>query len=619
MSKQEEKELFQNLKDSLLKLDPVAFVEKYLTLEGKPFRINGNGYKPFSDIYRYIGVKALEKDAKPVIIVKGRQIGMTVACSALEMYFMGSGLFGQGDNPPIRVVHAFPQLDLAAAYSKTKLNPMINSSVPIESSDKEGKVKFKPYMQSLLDLADTSNSLSFKQFKGENHIWIESTGLTADRIRGRSADVLFIDEAQDVPGMAIGNATKILAKAKYGRVGDGVQVYFGTPKKKGSDFYKMWDVSNQQYYYLGCEKCKQHFPLYTPDNDDWEKIWIRDYIVKCTHCNQEQDKRQAAERGKWISANPSQETLMVGFHLNQLYIPDFSKEKILSEKPGIHPINTERVYKNEVLGEFFQGDSSPLTAEEIRELCGDTGRKMRGSIDVGEDLIVTLGIDYGLKSNLEELADPNKAKQGQSYTTAVILAAKGPELLSIEYCKKFTRNDEEYRRGLIDQVMRTYSVKLAVGDIGFSQDFSTKLHIEYGDRYLVSRAHNSVNGHIKFNKEIFPKEILFQKNHYYRELIEQMKGGKIRFPLGHYEQIAWLIEHCSNNEIKPSLSRGGDPTVHYIKSGPNDGFAALLNAYIAYKFIVTNGFNDNNPFSIKKNHQNKDKPMVLGAHIPGLR
>ena len=113
----EDKELFLKLKKQLMMLDPVSFCQEYLTLDGKPFSLTGNGYRPFADIYRYIGVKALEPNAKPVIIVKGRQVGATTMASALEMYFMGSGLFGNGDKPPIRIIHSFPQLELAAAYS----------------------------------------------------------------------------------------------------------------------------------------------------------------------------------------------------------------------------------------------------------------------------------------------------------------------------------------------------------------------------------------------------------------------------------------------------------------------------------------------------------------------
>ena len=612
-------EVFHKLRKSLLNLDPVAFVENYLTLDGKPFRLHNNGYKPFADIYRYIGIKALEPNAKPVILVKGRQVGGTTMASALEMYFMGSGIFGVGDKPPIRVNHAFPQLELAAAYSKTKLNPMIASSIQLEDFEKKPGAKIKSVMQSLMDQTSATNdSLHFKQFMGGNHIWVESTGLTGDRLRGRTADVIFFDEVQDTTGEAMGNSLKILTTAKYGKAGKGVQVFFGTPRRKGSDFHKMWQVSSQQYYYLGCEECKKHFPLYTPESDDWEKIWITGFIVKCTHCGCEQDKREAAERGKWVAAKNADDDdcQMIGFHINQLYMPTFTKEDIIGEKPGIHPINTDRVYKNEVLGEFFQGDTSPITIEEIREKCGEPNRKFRASIAPGEEQIVVCGIDYGARNDLEQLANPNKSKSaGQSYSTAVILTAKGPNLLSIEFATKFKRNDMESKKGIIDQLMRQYSLQLTVGDIGFSNDFSELMHTSYGDKYLVSRAHNKINGHIKYNTDMFPKEIQFERDHYIAELFSLMKNGNVKFPFGDYEKIAWLAAHCASMEIKPSISKFGDPTIHYVKGGtPNDGFMALLNAYIAYKFVLTNGFTNNNPILQQAGFQNK--PLVIAGYIP---
>src|SRR5476651_691100 len=99
------------------------------------------------------------------------------------MYFMGSGIFGVGDKPPIRVIHAFPQLELAAAYSKTKLQQMIISAKPAPGQDTKKATKPKSCMQVLLDQsAATNDSLHFKQFVGGNHLWVESTGLDADRI-----------------------------------------------------------------------------------------------------------------------------------------------------------------------------------------------------------------------------------------------------------------------------------------------------------------------------------------------------------------------------------------------------------------------------------------------------
>lgn len=764
MKKNEDsKELFEKLRSSLLNIDPVAFIEKYLTLDGDQFLLTNNGYKPFADIYRYVGVKALEKDSLPVIFLKSRQVGGTTLASGLEMYFMGSGLFGTENKPPIRVIHAFPQLDTAAAYTKTKLNPMIAASLTLDPQKKLG-VKTKSFMQSLLDsTTDTNNSLHFKQFQGGNHIWIESTGLDADRLRGRTADVIFFDEClvydtyietingnfkigklvkdfltkknvpkvktfneklkcfeykeitnawkknerdllfiqcgkikikctsnhkfltidgwmqadellkgsliktseddlsfksvdlilklnqkecvydievkdnhnffvtlknkssnglclhncQDIPEIAINNATKMLTQAKYGATGNGVQLYFGTPKKKGTSYHKMWQASTQQCYYLGCAKCKKHFPLYTPESDDWENVWLYEFIVKCCHCGHEQDKRIAAESGKWIRSQNTEDAKLIGFHINQLYMPHLKKEHILAQKPGIHPTATERSYRNEVLGEFFQGDASPITPEEIRSLCGDVERKFRASITPGEEQMVLLGIDYGARSDLEQLANPNSSKNaGQSYSTAVVLSVKGPGLLSVEFATKFKRNDMDSKKGLIDQIMRQYSVDLAIGDIGYSNDFSTLLHTAYGDRYIVSRAHNKINNHVKFNQESYPKELIFERDYYIGELFELMKKGQIRIPLGDFEKVGWLVNHCSSMEIKPSISRTGDPTIHYVKgSTPNDGFMALLNAYLAYKFLLTSGFTNNNPLTQNQSVKDINKPLVLGAYI----
>lgn len=755
---------FNKLKAEFLRYDPVAFVEKYLTLDGKPFRIRNNGYKPFSDIYRYIGVKALEPGAKPVIMVKGRQVGGTTMAGALEMYFMGSGLFGTATKPPIRVIHTFPQLELAAAYSKTKLNAMISSSIASGAPVGKGG-KTKSFMQNLLDTSSATNdSLHFKQFQGGNHIWIESTGLDADRIMGRmlsletdiptptgfiklkdlkegddlfdengnicqvtklhpidltpdsykvtfddgatidacadhlwlthttnelinkssgtvrntkeifesnekhfiinklkfinadargiikiekidskpmrcltvnskshlflvtssfipthnTADVLIFDEVQKTSGHAIGNALKILTTAKYGKPTKGVQVFFGTPRRKGSDYHKMWQASSQQYYHLGCEGCKELFPLYTAGSDDWEKIWIHTVIVKCPKCGFEQNKLEAAERGKWVASRDPDDPdcLMVGFHINQLYMPGFTKEDLMGEKPGVHPINTERTYQNEVLGEFFQGDSSPMTPEEIAENCADIGRKFSARIEHSDNDLIFLGIDYGARADAEQLAKPESNKGGQSYSTAVVLKAKGAGILSIEFATKFKRNDPESKKGIIDQIMRQYNVKLAVGDIGYSNDFSVTLANIYGDKYLVSRASGKLNNHTKFNQDLMPKEILFERDYYIAELYEKMKKGLIRFPFGDYDKIGWLIEHCTSMEIKPSISQNLDPVLHYVKSGsPNDGFMALLNAYIGYKFILTKGFSSMNPMFQDENINEAKAPMIFAEFV----
>ena len=439
-------ELFDQLRDGLLSIDPVAFCEKYLTLDGRPFRLNGNGYKPFADIYRYLGIKALEKDSKPVVLVKGRQVGATTMAAALELFFMTSGSFGTGGRPPMRIIHAFPLLELSTKYTKTKLNNIIKTAVKDQAISTSTKAV--SFIEGKIDkTAASNNSLIYKQFEFGNHIMIESVGLNGDRIRSLTADAMFFDECQDTPGLAMANSIKVLSKSQWGRVGKGMQAYFGTPKGRGSDYWRIWQASSQQYYHLGCEACENHFPLYTPGSNKWEEIWIKDnlpetdeshgFIVKCTHCGHEQDKRPAAERGKWVSTKPIPDDCeFVGYHINQLYMPTFRRSDIIAEKPENNAINTERVYQNEVLGEFFAGDASPLTPDELIEACADVKRRFRQGISMSEGKKVYMGCDWGLKVDIDQLAIGDRAKrqQGQSYSSVVILSAEGP-LLQVEYAE----------------------------------------------------------------------------------------------------------------------------------------------------------------------------------------
>lgn len=606
-------ELFEELKTKISNIDPVKFCENYLKLDGDKFTLTGTGYKPFADIYRYIGIKALEANSKPLVFVKGRQVGGTTMALALEMYFMGSRLFGY-NKPPIRIIHAFPSLEQAARYTKSKLDPMIGDSKVI-GTDKKGKPL--TYMINLLDSNQVGDSLKFKRFAGGNYIWIESTGVDADRIRGLTADIIFFDEVQDTPGEALTNATKILHASKYGRPTKGVQIYFGTPKKKGSDFHKIWQKSNQQFYHLGCMQCKKYFPLYIMETDEWENIWVEEYSVKCTHCGLIQNKLEAAERGKWVESRPLEECDYIGFHINQLFSPKARKSDILSEKPENHAMNTERLYRNEVLGEFYQGDSTPITIEEIMEKCGDMDRKFTRYCENQDDLYF-LGVDYGLKNDMEQQAKPDKKQgMGQSYSTAVVIKAESAGNISIVSAMKFKKNDTTYKKELIEELMRNYSIKIAVGDIGYSNDFSTDLSYIYGDRYLVSRASPKISTplKVKFQSDFTPKEIQFERDFYIGEIFEKMKSGKVRFPYGDYEKISWLIQHCASMEIKPKLSETGEHRIHYVKGSiPNDGLMALLNAYLAYKFYITKGFIDTNVIFNKSNTVNYKNqiPATLG-------
>lgn len=609
---------FDKLKDGILNLDPVYWIEKNLTIDGKPFKLTNNGYKPFVDIYRYLGIKALEKTGKPVVICKGRQIGATVLMAALECFFMASGNFGTNGRPAMRVMHAFPQLDLVSSYSKTKLNAMIDNA-RVDGIVKPGAKPLKNVVKSKLDTSAAANdSMGFKQFQNGNHLFIESLGLDGNRTMGKTADLIGFDEIQAAKWDAVSKTEKILTASQYGPKGKGVRLYFGTPLQSGSEFHKIWNKSSQQYYHLGCEKCGEHFPLYTPGSNEWETIWIHGQTVRCPHCSTDQDRIQALERGKWIAANKNEDCDFIGFHISQLYIPFFDKKKILDEKPENHPTNSERVYQNEVLGEFYSGSSAPLTNEMIDRYCADRERKFAQFIKSNDNKTVVLGVDWGEKvdADLARVGEDRKTG-GQSYSCVVVCTVDGPDLLSVQFAKRLAKNDPESKRAEIEEIYRRYNISLAVADIGHGQDIGYNLSQTYSN-FICSRAVSSINGRVRYDKDVFPEEVKFERDYWIEEFIEFTKKGKVRFPYGQYDSVAWLVNHFCANDLKVSIDRYGQAKGRYVKgSTPNDGFMATLNAYIAMRHLQSKGFSVRNANQYTGVQPEKETYALL-AHAPRM-
>jgi hypothetical protein len=607
--------LFNKFRDNILSVDPVYFCEKYLTVDGKALSLKGSGYKPFADIYRYIALKSLEPDAKPIVLVKGRQVGATTMAAAIECYFSGCGLFGVNDRPPMRMMHIFPTLSLAAAYTKDKLDSIIGQSKFVPGTMKPNGLP-KSFMENKLDTSSpANNNMHFKQFINGNRVWVESTGLDGDRVRGRTVDCCFMDECQDMNDIAIGAVTKTLAQSQYGPRGSGIQIYFGTPKTKGGTYWNMWQKSSQNYYHLMCEKCVKYFPLYRPDIK-WEDIWIYGLTVKCPECGCEQDKLEAQERGKWIPLNNEDESDLIGYHINQLYIPGFTRETIEKAKPERSPINTERVYMNEVLGEFYDGEGGTISIQEIRDKCIEKDRKMSGSIYIDEGKRSYAGFDWGQKSALAQMIGRGK---GRSYSCAVIITVEG-NIFNVEFATRLTHIDLDSKMDTVEEMFRRYNMQLAIGDIGDAYDLTHKLQRLYDERFLASRASHKVNGHIKYSNDEWPKTIVFEKDYYISELLGLLKEGRIKFPGGSYDKIEWLIEHCASMEIKVTKDKSGEPLKKYVKgSTPNDGLMALLNAYLAWKFDVTQGFKIKDPKDMKYDiaTSNKQIQAIIG-YVPGM-
>lgn len=601
------KDLFEELKKEILSIDPVAFCENHLTVDGRPLKLDGTGWQFLADIYRHLAISAIRPDAKPTIIVKGRQVGATTMAVALEMYFCTSGLYGTSpDNPPVRILHCFPNLPNVNKFAKEKLGTMMRTSKDdwvkkhgLKIDPKTGKVRG--------DVPD--DTLLEKLFQYENKLWVDSNGNNASRLQGMTIDIMLLDEVQRSLEDDIANALRTLTQAKHGPVGKGVQLYFGTPLTKGSYFWKLWNASDQRHYHLGCVKCGYYFLLYTPNSDEWENIWLYGNIVQCPKCRHEQEKVEAVLNGKWIATQKTldgdYEPQYTGFHISQLLIPTFTKEVIQSENPKYNPTKSERIWITDILGEFYSGAALPITEEEIYEKCANRDKCVSSAIAPDKTLDVFLGIDWGGKTD--------EGVGGQSYSTVVIASVrKGDDILQIENAFKMRKTDTDYKKAVVSEMYRRFGVNLTVADIGFGNDIVPDLQKEYQNRLLGCMNNGSLAKPLKFIQDSLT--VICNKDLLLDDVFNMMRRGKIKFPLGDssFDKMTWLIEHCASME-RTTKTVAGNVVNRYEKGNtPNDGLMSILYTVVAWKLYRTNFL------KIKEHRVGKSANKPVLAHIPRL-
>jgi len=599
-------ELFKDLKKSISNLDPVSFIENNLLINGYKFDLStqGSGWKYMRDIYRSVATQAENKNSRPVVILKGRQVGATVMAAALSLFFAASGLYGkEAGKPPMRIMHLFPTLKLTAQHSKEKLDPMMIDSVDnyiarrALSADKKSK-------------SSAEDTITEKSFLGYNKLRVDATGLNGDRIRGTSQDVIFFDEVQDMRRTAIENILPVVQASPYGASTQGVQLYFGTPKQSGSYFWELWRDSSKCFFELGCESCHGFFPLYNLDDDSWLDTWVSGFTVKCPHCSFHQDKRHAVDRGRWKETKVDGLVKYTGFHFNMMLSPLYTKEDVIKKYPPISG-GSERAWKNEVLGDFYSGAGQPLTMEDIENFALDPDRGLAKAISSKNDKIICMGADWGDKDDTEGAG----SGIGQSYSVIVITSIDRNGVITVENAFRLKKNDITYKVSVLKKLFETFRIGTAAADYMWGQDVVRWMQQEenLGSRFLAVINSGGATKDISYNSS--NNKVIANKNMMIDEIFSMIRQGKIRFPAkgDAYEMLRWLREHCSSMEIETKI-KDGNVVKSYQKGGtPNDGLMALMYAVIAYKYVITSGFK-NKDVNVKHNSM----PVPVLGYLPRM-
>jgi hypothetical protein len=187
------------------------------------------------------------------------------------------------------------------------------------------------------------------EFQNGSKLYLRAAYNNADACRGLSANLLLVDEFQDIAGGHLPVLQETLSHAKAGRT-----ILVGTPKSVENHLEAMFLQSTAHEWTLRCEQCRKAVVL-----DDHS---LGQRTIVCPDCHAELN----SGRGEWVARNPSARW-GDGFWVNHLMVPWLDYDDILDRQRNYDLIK----FKNEVLGLPSTTGDHVVTRAEIEACCSD--------------------------------------------------------------------------------------------------------------------------------------------------------------------------------------------------------------------------------------------------------
>ena len=487
-------------------LDPISFIENNFTLNGENFVLISDKLEDARHYLRglyYTPVFTLPKVKKPMVIVKGRQVEMTTTVTNLIAYFLHNY-----DYFPI--LYAVPQLKQAKRFSSEKFGPLY---------------RYRANKDILPALDAGTWTIEIKKFQNGSTLFTESIAEMGDNIRGISAEMVIKDEYQDLDPESEEIIDECLTHAKHK-----IDIALGTPKYTETHFENKWRASSQHYYHLQCPKCSHWFKL-TLDT------MVQRFDVRCPSCFNIEDKRKLLPFGKWMPLGDPNAPF-VGYHLNQLYVPYISIEDINTkiERKAAQGGNVEKYIKNEILGEFYEGERQ---RPSLISLNAGFLENMPYNIFVPIRVTTYAGVDWGGWSVIEN--DPE-----QSYAVYVDGYFDKDSRLIVNYTEVLEDRDEIKKAERVISLISERRVGLLVADSGYGKTQNLMIQSKFPDRFLACKY---IPGNALSILESQPEKHLLKVNRDYslEDLYSNLQRGQVIVPRN--EHTSWMMEHFLNHDI----------------------------------------------------------------------
>jgi hypothetical protein len=358
----------------LLDILPSTFVEFAMRMPDK----KNNTYAPFSfDGRRYLR-QIYDTDARRLLLKCGRQVEKST--------LLGNKLLAMSC-----IIQALNSLYVSPTNQQTKVFSQDRLKEPVETSE---------YLKSWTT-TKLSDNVFLKKFINRSQVTLRYCYMSADRCRGIPADLICIDELQDILTDNIPIIEECASHSPYK-----IFMYSGTPKSMDNPIEYYWtEFSTQNEWAVPCHRHAIHTGGGKQSKVYWNILGeanIGKEGLVCDRChkpiNSDDDMAQwTALNANIIHRIPKP---YEGYRIPQIMVPWLPWEDIKQKQLTY----TRAKFHNEVLGLSYDSGTRPLTRKDVMDNC-DANIQMDEAFQemirhhLGGVYPIYMGIDWGTGEN----------------------------------------------------------------------------------------------------------------------------------------------------------------------------------------------------------------------------
>jgi hypothetical protein len=451
---------------------------------------------------------------------------------------------------------ALNSLYVSPTNMQTKVFSQDRLKEPIETSD-----YLKTWTTTKL-----SDNVFLKKFINRSQITLRYSYLNADRVRGIPADVICLDELQD---LLTDNIPVIEQCASHSHLK--IFMYSGTPKSLDNTIEYYWAAySTQNEWVVPCHRhtiktpngiTRQHWNILSEDH-----IGLKSLI--CDKCGQPINAQD--EMAQWAALNPDIIKQIPkpyeGYRIPQLMVPWVPYEEIIqNQKTYSRP----RFY-NEVLGLSYDSGTRPLTRQDVIDNCDDRIRLDPSYQESVRNFLsgaypVYAGIDWGTGEN--------------TYTVLSLGTYMQDGRFTIFYIHRFEGRETEPQIQLeeIEKLIVQYRVQLVGCDYGGGFWPNDNLIHKFGWQRVVKYQYSTPSDKVRWDDGL--KRFLVHRTEVMSDIFNAIKRRDVfRFPNWDQFQNPYASDCLTNfSEYSEQLR------MNVYKKSPNctdDAFHSILLCFI---------------------------------------